>query len=138
MVAEGAPELGNTSTVAVAEQPFNGSVAVTVYIPAAQAEVTAFVVEPQTPASQLNVALPGADALALNVTEGVEHVNVWLDPALTPLGATVFSPTDVVVEYWQSLAGFITVKEYTPIPEAIAFCELDPLEMFPVEGADQV
>ena len=43
IVGDGAPAFGNTSTVDVATQPFAGFVAVNVYTPAAQADVTAVV-----------------------------------------------------------------------------------------------
>jgi hypothetical protein len=78
IITEGAPAFGLTKTVDVLTQPFDGFVAVKVYVPAPLAVVVNDVVEPEILGpDQLAVALVGVIALPLNVTTDDEpHPNV--------------------------------------------------------------
>jgi hypothetical protein len=81
-LALGAPAAALTTTVPVAEHPFDRSVTVTVYVPAAFT-VGVAVDPPETipgPA-QLN-EVPLVEDDPLSVTDGLVHVRVWLAPAL--------------------------------------------------------
>lgn len=78
-------------------QPVIGLIACSVKIPAEEAVVTKLVAEPLTPPSQLAVVPAGPVTLPVNVTLEDEHVIVWFEPALTPVGAVVFCIAAAVV-----------------------------------------
>jgi hypothetical protein len=88
-LALGAPAAALTTTVLVAEHPFEPSVTVTVYVPAAFTVGVAEAAPEVMPGPvQLNVA-PLVEDDPLSVTEGLEHVRVWLAPAFA-FGAELF------------------------------------------------
>ena len=109
-VRVGAPALGETRTVELDIHPLIGFVAVKVYTPAPHTDVTGFVAVPHalTPVHN-TVAFVGVATLPVNVTDGEPQVNVWFDPALTPVGIVVFCTTTWFPDVEQLLVELVKV-----------------------------
>jgi hypothetical protein len=123
-----------TATDEVAEQPFEGSVTVIVYVPAALT-VGFVVVPPETipGPDQLNVAPLVLDE-PLNVTVFAEQVNVCADPAFA-LGVPVLAFTTTELFAVHPFEGSVTVIVYTPAVFTEGLAVVAP-ETIP--GPDQV
>jgi hypothetical protein len=132
--ALGTVELVLTTTALLAVHPFEGSVTVNEYVPAAFTEGEA-VFPPETIPGpvQLNVA-PVVAEEPFNVITGDEHVIVCVEPAFAS-GADELELTVTDEEAVQPLEGSVTVRKY--VPAALT----DGAAVFPPEtipGPDQL
>ena len=116
----GAPVLGVTTCVAVAVQPFTGSVTVTVYVPTTLVVGVADEdVNPPGPL-QLNVAPETVD-VALRLADGETHVSASVVPVDAPGGVVLLLMVCCAVAV-QPFTGSVTVTVYVPATVTEGFC----------------
>jgi hypothetical protein len=118
-----------TTTELFAVQPFNGSVTVRVYVPAALTVGEAVVAPDTIPGpDQLNIAPLVADE-PLSVTEVTEQVNVCEAPAFA-FGAPAAEFTATLLVAVHPFAGSVTVIVYVPATFTVGLA-VDPPETIP-------
>lgn len=132
--ASGAAEFEFTTTCEGAEHPFDGSVTVSVYVPAVfTVGVAVFPPETIPGPPQLNVA-PLVEEEPFSATEEAAQVNVWAVPAFA-FGAAVFEFTTTCEGAVHPFAGSVTVNVYVPAVFTVGVAVLPP-ETIP--GPDQL